>query len=261
MSRHTLPVLLLLGAVLGTLRADDPKAPPAPQKERAKTEGKFVGTWKGKVDSFDEIWTIKQTDGTWSVNGKYRRNGAEAGSFVGTDIKEADGTLSFTRKYVKKPNPEWRDEATVVVKSEGENLSYTWKAGGFEGRRALEKVADAEKPKEVEKPKDDELGLFRGTWTADVATGFRVVMQITTKNDKIDISANYYNKKGQPAGSFVAVDPVVKNGQLTFSQHFVQKPVSSWNDGKLHTLEMVSDNVLKFSWKNGGTENFARVKK
>jgi len=63
------------------------------------------------------------------------------------------------------------------------------------------------------------------------------------------------------AGNFVGVDPSLKNGLLTFSQKFVRKPVSSWRDGKLHTLEVVSDNVLKFSWQGGGTENFTRVKK
>ena len=32
-------------------------------------------------------------------------------------------------------------------------------------------------------------------------------------------------------------------------------------DGKLHTLEMGTENVLKFRRKDGGTENFARVGK
>ena len=216
---------------------------------------KFVGTWKGRIDSYDEIWTVKRTDGAWSINGKFRRNGAEAGSFIGTDVKEANGALTFTRKFVKKPaNPGWQDQVTIVVKSEGENLSYVWSAGNQKGTRALEKYADEDKAAE------DELGKFRGYWTADVATGFRVVMQISMTNDKIRVVADYYNKKGL-AGNFVGVDPSLKNGLLTFSQKFVRKPVSSWRDGKLHTLEAVSDNVLKFSWQGGGTENFTRVKK
>ena len=138
---------------------------------------KFVGIWKGRIDSYDEIWTVKRTDGAWSINGKFRRNGAEAGSFIGTDVKEANGALTFTRKFVKKPaNPGWQDQVTIVVKSEGENLSYVWSAGNQKGTRALEKYADEDKAAE------DELGKFRGYWTADVATGFRVVMQISMTN-------------------------------------------------------------------------------
>ncbi len=216
---------------------------------------KFVGTWKGKVDSHDEIWTVKNTDGTWSINGKFRRNGAETGSFVGTEIKEVDGTLTFTRKFVKKPNAEWRDDAAIVVKNEGENLSYTWKAGTQEGKRALEKYVDGEKPA------NDELGQFRGNWTADMANGFRCVVHITMKNEKISVSGNLYNKKGELKGNFVGVDTALKDDHLTFSQKFIQKPVSSWSDGKIHTLEIISDNVMKFSWKGGanGTENFGRI--
>ena len=105
------------------------------------------------------------------------------------------------------------------------------------------------------------LGQFKGQWTANVATGFRVVMEIGMKDDKIQVAANYYNNANQLVGSFVGVDPAIKDGLLTFSQKFSQKPVKSWMDGKLHTLEMGTENVLKFSWKNGGTENFARVTK
>lgn len=103
------------------------------------------------------------------------------------------------------------------------------------------------------------LGQFRGQWTANVATGFRVEMQITMKDDKIQVSAGYYNNKNQLVGGFVGVDPAIKDGLLTFSQKFTQKPVNSWMDGKFHTLEMGTENTLKFSWKNGGTETFTRV--
>ena len=34
------------------------------------------------------------------------------------------------------------------------------------------------------------LGQFRGQWTANVATGFRVEMQIGMKDDKIQVAAN-----------------------------------------------------------------------
>jgi hypothetical protein len=110
-----------------------------------------------------------------------------------------------------------------------------------------------------DKPAVDTLGKFRGVWVADVATGFHVEMQITMKNDKVEVAASYLNKKGQLAGSFVGVDTAIRDGVLTFSQKFLKKPVSTWGDGKLHTLELANDNVLKFSWKGGGSENFTRV--
>src|SRR5205814_829839 len=91
-----------------------------------------------------------------------------------------------------------------------------------------------------DKPAVDPLGKFRGAWVADVKTGFHVEMQITTKNDKVEVAATYLNKKGQLAGSFVGVDTAVKDGVLTFSQKFLKKPVSTWGDRKFHTLEMVT---------------------
>ena len=231
-------------------------AGPDKPKPPAKPDDKFIGTWKGRIEAHEELLTIRNANGTWSVNGKFRRNGAETGSFIGTDIKLVDGTLTFTRKFIKKPaNTSWRDEAAIVVKAEGENLSYTWSAGDQKGTRALEKYVEGEKPAE------DALGKLRGYWTADVATGFRVVLLITMKNDKIEVAGEYYNKKGQFAGNYVGVDCAVKDGVLTFSQKFIQKPVSDWHDGKIHTLKLLSDNVLKNSWQGGGSENFARIVK
>ena len=86
-------------------------------------------------------------------------------------------------------------------------------------------------------------------------------MQITMKKDKIEVSANYYNKKNQLVGNFTGTDAAIKDGFLTFSQKFGTKPVNGWMDGKKHTLEIVGDNGLKFSWEKGGVENFTRVKK
>lgn len=217
---------------------------------------RFVGVWKGRIETYDEVWTVKHSDGVYSINGKFRKNGADVGSFIGTDIKEADGTLSFTRKFIKKPaNVSWQDQVSIAVKSEGENLSYVWSIGGQKGTRALEKFAEG-----ADKTAEDDLGKFRGNWTADMTNGYRVVMQITMKKDKVDVSANFY-KKGQLAGSYVGDDPVLKDGFLTFTQKWLKKPVSSWRDLIPHTLEMKSDNLLSYSWQGGRTENFTRVKK
>lgn len=241
---------------VGVLSGGPGKLPAAGGDEPSK----FVGTWKGAIAGYDEIWTVKNKDGTWSINGKFQVRGMDAGSFIGADIKESMGTLTFTRRLVKNPkSAALPDEVAIIVKTEGENLSYTWNAKGKKGASALERMVEgAEK---TDKPAADPLGKFRGVWTANVATGFRVVMQISQKEDKLEVAANYFNKKGLLAGAFVGADVALKDGALTFSQQFLKKPVSSWSNGKLHTLEMVSDNVLKFSWKGGGSESFTRISK
>jgi hypothetical protein len=241
---------------------------PEKSKSQAKSEqkaadssaagDKFSGMWKGSVANHDEIWTIKRSDDTWTINGRFRRNGEVVGSFIGTDIQEAKGALTFTRTFVKAPaSGGWQDRVIITMKSEGGNLTYTWSAGKQKGTRALEKYVDEKSAGE----KEDDLGKFRGSWVADVATGFRVVMQIDMNKDKIQVAANYYNKKGLLTGNFVGIDAALKDGKLTFSQKFIKKPVSSWHDGKLHTLSITSENVLRFTWEGGGTESFARLKK
>ncbi|MFO0967534.1 MAG: hypothetical protein U0793_18400 [Gemmataceae bacterium] len=227
----------------------------------ADEPGKFVGTWKGAIAGYDEIWTVRNKDGSWSINGKFQVRGMDAGSFIGADIKESMGTLTFTRRFVKNPkNPALPDEVAIIVKTEGENLSYTWSTKGKKGASALERTVEGAE-KTTEKTAADALGRFKGVWAANVATGFRVVMQISQKEEKVEVAANYFNKKGLLAGAFVGADVTLKDGVLTFSQQFLKKPVSTWSNGKLHTLEIVSDNVLKFSWKGGSSESFTRISK
>ena len=127
--------------------------------------------------------------------------------------------------------------------------------------KELEDLRNTLEGNKAAKAANDVLGQFKGQWTANVASGVLVVLHIGMKDDKIQVTANYYNNTNQLVGSFVGVDPAIKDGFLTFSQKFSQKPVKSWMDGRLHTLEMGTENVLKFSWKNGGSENFARVVK
>lgn len=228
----------------------------------AKPENRFVGTWKGSVANYVEIWTIKKTDGVWSINGRFLLNAVEVGSFIGADIKEADGTLTFTRRFVKNPrNSNFLVDLNIVVKPEGDNLAYSWTTNGVKGIHALEPYNNTAKKSDPAKPSVDGAAKFEGIWTADVATGFRVVMQITVKDDKVEVAATYINKKGLQAGAFIGENTAFADGKITFTQKFTPKPVSSWMDGKFHTLEITGDNSLKFSWKNGGTEVFTRVKK
>lgn len=136
----------------------------------------------------------------------------------------------------------------------GEGRSKGANPPGDKGAAAGDKT-----PAKGDKPAADFLGKFRGVWAADVATGFHVVMEITADHDKVEVAAAYFNKKGHFAGNFVGADTLLKDGTLTFTQTFVQKPVSTWRSGKFHTLTLVDDNVLKFRWKGGGTEVFTRV--
>lgn len=243
--------------------ANDPKEPKESKEPKsAKPENRFVGTWKGSIVNHVEIWNIRKADGVWSINGRFLSNGAEVGSFIGADIKEVDGTLTFTRRFVKNPrNSNFLVDLAIVVKPEGDNLAYSWSTNGVKGMHALEPygVGSTKGSDSVKLPAEG-FAKFEGVWTADVATGFRVVMQIAMKDGKIDVSANYY-KKGAVAGAFIGENTTLTDGKITFTQKFTPKPVSSWMDGKFHTLEITGENSLKFSWKNGGTEHFTRVKK
>ncbi|MFO0967535.1 MAG: serine/threonine-protein kinase [Gemmataceae bacterium] len=143
-------------------------------------------------------------------------------------------------------------ESPPVVDSEGPSKGA--RPTGEKGSEIGAKIS-----REGEKAAPDSLGMFNGVWVGDVATGFHVVMEISTNNDRVEVAAAYFNKKGNFAGNFVALDAALKDGVLTFTQTFVKKPVSTWRSGKFHTLTLVDDNVLKFRWKGGGTEVFKRI--
>lgn len=173
-------------------------------------ETAYTGVWKGHTDGYDELWTVKNAKGVWSVNGKFTLKGVDVTTFIGTDISDADGKLTFTRRLITKPtnSTNWIDGGQVVAKSQGGNLTYTWTSGTRKGTHAMVRIAPGETAPLPVPEKKIVVAKFDGTWTANVATGFRVVMEIVPKNDTFDISANYYNKSGQLVGNFLGADVV-----------------------------------------------------
>src|SRR5262245_16377810 len=89
---------------------------------------KLVGTWKSKtkVSGLDEILTIAETDGKWTVKGTYQKKDKEVGSYVGVNVKEAGGVLTFTHRFMKKPAASFKDDYVVTVERDGDELRYSY---------------------------------------------------------------------------------------------------------------------------------------
>jgi hypothetical protein len=92
-----LAVVALVGMFALSVRGADP-------------EEKMVGTWAhttgGKTKEF---LTVKLEKGKWSVSGVYKNDDKEVGSYNGTACSLNGGTLTFTKSFVKRPNPAMKD--------------------------------------------------------------------------------------------------------------------------------------------------------
>jgi hypothetical protein len=244
----------------GAIFADEPAKP----KGLPKPEDKFVGTWKGSVDGYDQFWTIANENGTWSVRGTFKHSGKEAGSFLGTDVKYADNSLTFTRKFVKKPaGTDWADDVPIVVKAESDGLTYAHASSGAKGVRALVRYADAPKPaaKGIEP--------FLGSWEGRVDK-LKTVWEISVKDDKIQVNNTYYAQNSKTGawvetGSWVGVDISIKDGKLVFSNKVIKKPDTSYKDMATMTCKVVNENTMEYTVARDGrtvhTITMTRVKK
>ena len=240
MSRLTLPVVLavvLATVPMSALRADD--------------AGKeFVGVYQGMsgAGGFTETWQIKLDKGMLTVVGTFHKGNQAVGLFQGKNVKYADGTLTFSQTYVKKPDPSWADGTEVSATLAGAKLNFTWKNGGQSGMNSLDRVPTADQ--------------FVGTWegTSEVG-GFKEIWTIKMEKNKLSI-AGKFQKDGQDAGAFQGTNVKFANGALTFTQKYQQKPEASWSDGNVVTAK-VNENKLSFTWKNGkqtGSGSLERAK-
>lgn len=241
--------------------ADEPKTvtnktPPATPDPAPTPQDKFVGTWKGNIGGYDEIWTVKKSDGTWSINGKLLFNGAEYGSFIGNDAKESNGTLTFTRKFVKTPprNPNLVDEVSIVVKPQGENLSYTWSGGEKKGAGALERVAAV-----GEKPADDDKSkAVIGQWYHET-NGMDVAWVVGKNADGTWFVRGQYikPKTRMILGGFEGKDFKFEDGKLSFTRVWLRKPNSTSRDLGHVTIRSIGKDMIHLAIKelDGSTYN------
>jgi hypothetical protein len=99
---------------------------------RAADDGsELTGDWTSVTpgEGFTELWTIKKEKGEWSVRCSYVKDGKEVGSFQGKDCKYADGALTFTQDFVKKPVDSWDNGSQVAMRAAGDKLKFTWRNG------------------------------------------------------------------------------------------------------------------------------------
>src|SRR5207249_4445615 len=101
----------------------------------------LIGTWQSDHDGYHEIWTIAKDKDDYAVNGVFKQNGNEVGSFNGGDVKVADGKLTCTQKYVQKPDASWADGTKMTAPTSNDKLDFTWDNGnGQSGTREMTKV-------------------------------------------------------------------------------------------------------------------------
>lgn len=129
---RTLRFLLIVAGVLLSLAAAQPA-------------DELIGRWQGASGSggFQESWTISRDKGQWGVVGTYTKDGKEAGSFRGKDVRFANGQLSFRQQYVKKPDPSWGDGNLMAATAKGNSLNVTWRAGRQSGKVSFTRVEPA----------------------------------------------------------------------------------------------------------------------
>lgn len=97
----------------------------------------LVGQWTCLNDGITELWTIRCTDGKWEVTGLYFEGAKEVGSFVTSDVKMSEQSLSFIHKFVKQPPRPWLTGSSVTAKLDGDKLKFTWRIGGSSGTGTL----------------------------------------------------------------------------------------------------------------------------
>ena len=104
----------------------------------------FLGEWMTKAEDIEEGWLIsKNKDGTLRVIGQYRdaKNFRILGGFEGRNVEVKDGKIHFVQVWVRKPKPNWSDNAKMTLEIEKGKLKFTWKLdNGSSGSRYLEAI-------------------------------------------------------------------------------------------------------------------------
>jgi hypothetical protein len=248
------------GAAAAAAAAPKPKQPDDP----------LVGTFRGVVDGsmFEQVWTIKREDnGTWVVKGVYRQNGVEVGVFVGSDVKFANGELSFKKKFTRRPKGDWPDDVPYTMKADSGAVTYTYTHNGATKSRALERSDGAVAAKGGAAGKDP-AALLPGFWEGEV-NGYHTAWDVRLKDGKWSVEVVYYSKGAKGALTAVAAhsagDPVVKDGKLVYDAKFSKKPASFGPAGRVYITpltESTAEYIVEYEGgRKGNGSKLARVKK
>jgi hypothetical protein len=202
----------------------------------------LVGTWQCDHDGLSEIWTIKNEKSDWSVTGVFRKGGEEVGAWKGGGVKVADGKLTATQMWTKKPDPTWADNTQLTATSDGEKLAMTWDNGTMSGTREFKRV------KAAAADGNDLIGV----WKAE-HDGFTEVVEIRMVKSIWTVGGSFL-KNGKPVGAYAGLQPQFADGKLTSTQKYAVKPVGSWSDGNTLTMQINGDK-LTLTWDAGNGQS------
>ncbi len=110
------------------LSVGPPSTQPAQPAAGAPANNPLVGSWRGWVDGCEEVVTVRNDLGVWSVTGAYFRNGVRVGGFNSTNVRLAGRSLTFVQHFDRvPPGLNWVDGATVDLSPgiDGQ-IYYTW---------------------------------------------------------------------------------------------------------------------------------------
>ena len=124
-------------AVAGTPAAVPPAG--SPDKVPAPPADAIAGVWTAKEEGLQEVWTVGHTGQAWTVSVVYKRKGTEAGAAHGTDVAFADGTLTFTRVFDKKPSHIFSDHTKCTMQLKDGRIDYLSTAGTKSKRLTLDR--------------------------------------------------------------------------------------------------------------------------
>jgi hypothetical protein len=111
-------------------------------KATAADGSDLIGLWQGEHDGFVERLEIRQVKGAWTAAGSFlNKKGVAVGAWGGADVAFADGKLTCTQKYIKKPEASWSDGNKLTAQVTNEKLDLTWDNGnGQSGTHEMTKI-------------------------------------------------------------------------------------------------------------------------
>ena len=102
-------------------------------------ETAMKGTWGGEVDGFTEVVIIRKSGTRWQIGAKILRGDRQATTWIGQNVKYADGKLTFTRKLRLVPAG-WMDKSQYTLEWDGGNLVCNWVNGDTKGEERTLKL-------------------------------------------------------------------------------------------------------------------------
>lgn len=221
MSHGKLASIVILGFVCAAapvLRADE-------------RSDRFVGAWKttAKFAGYDQLLTIGNEGGQWSVRGSFQKDGAVVGAFLGEKVRFAGDALTYLTKYLKKPMESWEnDDVTLRIDGDTIQMSFVSKEGEKFGRTFARIPGE---PKVVAKAPTSEMFKNKlqatvgekvvGTWKA--SGRFDEYWTIEPEGAGFKITGGFW-KNGKEVGSAQGKEVAYGKDNLTFKRVFDKKP-------------------------------------